>query len=286
MIRCLSTKKEKMSGTVCVTGAGGYVASWLIKLLISHGYNVHGTLRNPGDEKYVHLKSLENASEKLKLFKADLLDFDSILAAVKGCDGVFHVASPVPSSSVEVVAPALEGTLNILKACSQAKIRRAVVVSSVAEAEALEYAKQNGLDVVTVCPTLVLGPMLQHAPNASSLFLIKLLREGFEEVENKLRSIVDVRDVADALKLVYEKREAEGRYICTAHRVKNQDLVQTLRQIYPSYNYPKSFKEGEELGPKLSSEKLQGLGWKYRPLTETLVDSVEMYKQAGLIHSS
>ncbi|KAL6549187.1 NADPH-cytochrome p450 reductase [Orobanche hederae] len=39
---------EKNSGTVCVTGAGGYVASWLIKLLLSHGYTVHGTVRNPG----------------------------------------------------------------------------------------------------------------------------------------------------------------------------------------------------------------------------------------------
>ncbi|GFQ06216.1 cinnamoyl-coa reductase 1 [Phtheirospermum japonicum] len=261
-----------MSSTVCVTGAGGYVASWLIKLIISHGYKVHGTLRNLGDEKYVHLKSLKNAY--------------SILTIVKGCDGIFHVASPVPSSSVpnlevEVVAPALNETLKIIKACSQDKTRRVVVVSSgaalvmnpnrpkdrvidetcwsdreycrttnnwfcylktVAEVEALEYVKQNELDVVTVCPTLVLGPMLQHAPNASSLFLIKLLREGFEEVENKLRSIVDVRDVADAFKLVYEKREAKGRYICTAHTVKIQDLVQTLRQIYPSYNYPKSLK--------------------------------------------
>ncbi|KAK6138962.1 hypothetical protein DH2020_027294 [Rehmannia glutinosa] len=304
-------------------GAGGYVASWLIKLLLSEGFNVHGTVRNPGEDKNAHLKNLENASEKLKVFKADLLDFDSILTAVKGCDGVFHVASPVPSGSVELVEPALKGTLNILKACSESKIRRVVIVSSsaavamnpnwpkdqvmdetcwsnkeycrtsnnwycysktVAEAEALEYAKQNGLDVVTVCPTLVLGPMLQHTPNASSLALIKLLKEGIEEIENNMRKIVDVRDVAEALKLVYEKPEAQGRYICTAHMVKTQDLVQILKQVYPNYNYPKSFKEGKELS-KLSSEKLQRLGWSYRPLTETLVDSVEMYKQAGLLHS-
>ncbi|KAK6160877.1 hypothetical protein DH2020_004258 [Rehmannia glutinosa] len=314
---------EKNSSTVCVTGAGGYVASWLIKLLLSEGFNVHGTVRNPGEDKNAHLKNLENASEKLKVFKADLLDFDSILTAVKGCDGVFHVASPVPSGSVELVEPALKGTLNILKACSESKVRRVVIVSSsaavamnpnwpkdqvmdetcwsnkeycrtsnnwycysktVAEAEALEYAKQNGLDVVTVCPTLVLGPMLQHTPNASSLALIKLLKEGIEEIENNMRKIVDVRDVAESLKLVYEKPEAQGRYICTAHMVKTQDLVQILKQVYPNYNYPKSFKEGKELS-KLSSEKLQRLGWSYRPLTETLVDSVEMYKQAGLLHS-
>ncbi|KAL7154469.1 hypothetical protein ABFS83_03G003900 [Erythranthe nasuta] len=313
--------------SVCVTGAGGYVASWLIKLLLSQGYTVNGTVRNPGDEKNVHLKKLENSAEKLKIVKVDLLDFNSVFAAVKGCDGVFHVASPVPPGSVpnpevELVKPALEGTINVLKACSEAKVKRAVIVSSVAavfmnpkwpkdrvmdetcwsdieyckannqwycvsktvaEAEAWEYANKTGLNVVTLCPTLVLGPMLQHATNASSLALVKILREGYEETENNLRKIVDVRDVAEALKLVYEKPEAEGRYICTAHAIKNRDLVQTLKEIYPNYNYPKSFKDGGNMS-EVSSEKLQRLGWKYRPLKETLVDSVENYKQAGVLH--
>lgn len=52
------------------------------------------------DAKNSHLKKLEESSDRLKLFKADLLNYDSILMAVKGCNGVFHVASPVPSSSV------------------------------------------------------------------------------------------------------------------------------------------------------------------------------------------
>ncbi|KAH9604265.1 hypothetical protein KSS87_008094 [Heliosperma pusillum] len=93
-------KASSHSQVVCVTGAGGYVASWLVKLLLSLGFTVHGTVRNPSDAKYDHLRKLEKASENLKLFKADLLDYDSISAAIKGCVGVFHVASPVPSSSV------------------------------------------------------------------------------------------------------------------------------------------------------------------------------------------
>ncbi|KAG6402380.1 hypothetical protein SASPL_134573 [Salvia splendens] len=263
--------------SVCVTGAGGYVASWLIKLLVSQGYTVHGTVRNPEDDKNAHLLSFENAAEKLRLFKADLLDFDSILAAVKGCDGLFHVASPTPSASVsnpevEVVEPAVKGTLNVLKACSAANVSRVVVVSScvavvmnpnwpkgkvldescwsdtdycrrtnnwyyysktAAESEARKYAETNGLDLITVCPSLVLGPMLQRTPNSTSLFLLKLLK---------------------------------------------------VKEIYPNYDYPKRFKEGKEL-PQLSSEKLQGLGWKYNPLKETLADSVENYKEKGLVNS-
>ncbi|XWS14337.1 hypothetical protein CRYUN_Cryun35bG0001100 [Craigia yunnanensis] len=270
-------------GKVCVTGAGGYLGSWVVKLLLSNNYAVHGTVRLPDDAKYAHLNQLEKASDNLKLFKADVLDYDSLCSAIAGCTGVFHVASPVPSITVpnpevEVIEPAVKGTLNVLKACLEANVKRVVVVSSgsavflnprwpvgqikdeacwsdkeycratknwyclsktEAESEAFEFAKRTGLDVVTVCPTLILGPLLQSTVNASSLVLIKLLREGYDSLENKLRSIVDVRDVAQALFLVYEKPEAEGRYICMAHLIKARELVDKLRSIFPHYNYPK-----------------------------------------------
>lgn len=54
----------------------------------------------PEDEKYAHLKEFDKATENLKLLRADLLDYNSLYAAIRGCHGVFHVASPVPSSSV------------------------------------------------------------------------------------------------------------------------------------------------------------------------------------------
>lgn len=52
-----------------------------------------------GDEKNAHLKKLENAAENLQLFKADLLEFEGLFAAISGCTGVFHVACPVPSDT-------------------------------------------------------------------------------------------------------------------------------------------------------------------------------------------
>ncbi|GLT35289.1 hypothetical protein SLA2020_097560 [Shorea laevis] len=366
-----------VNGRVCVTGAGGFLASWVVKLLLSKDYAVRGTVRQLGDEKYAHLNKLEKASENLKLLKADLLDYDSLCSAIEGCDSVFHVASPVPSTTVpnpevELIEPAVKGTLTVLKACLDAKVKRVVVVSSEAavsfnprlpegqikdeacwsdkeycrtiknwyfvskteaESEALEFAKRTGLDVVTVCPTTIWGPLLQPTINASSKHLIKVLtallgrRGGIKGIDirevlvydkilslksfnlrgwylpygqifsilsycscglplvltkNKLRNIVDVRDVAEALLLAYEKPEAEGRYICTAHRFRMHNLVDKLRTLYPNYNYPKSFTEGED-GAILSIEKLQRLGWQYRPLEETLVDSIESYKNAGIL---
>ncbi|XP_054779612.1 cinnamoyl-CoA reductase 1-like isoform X2 [Prosopis cineraria] len=327
----LACEDLEMAGAatkVCVTGAGGFIASWLVKLLLSKGYFVHGTVREPGNQKYDHLLKFEGASGNLKFFKADLLDYESLSSAIAGCRAVFHVACPVPSTivpnpEVEVIEPSVKGTANVLKACLEAKVERVVFVSSQgavsrnpnlpkdgvidescwsdkdwcrrtknwycyskteAEMQALEFARNTGLPVVTICPTLVLGPILQSTTvNASSLVLLKLCK-GPESLENKHRWIVDVRDVADATLMAYEKPEAEGRYICTAHSINTDELVEKLRRLYPNYSYPKSFIEVDDR-IRLSSEKLQRLGWRYRPLEETLVDSVESYKAAGLLES-
>ncbi|GAA0174106.1 dehydratase [Lithospermum erythrorhizon] len=75
---------------VCVTGAGGYIASWLVKYLLEKGYTVRGTVRNPG------------AKERLTLLKADLLNYESLREAINGCDGVFHTASPVTDDLVSL----------------------------------------------------------------------------------------------------------------------------------------------------------------------------------------
>ncbi|BFG42535.1 hypothetical protein CerSpe_288090 [Prunus speciosa] len=89
------------SGKVCVTGASGFLASWLIKRLLLSGYHVTGTVRDPGNQKKLaHLWRLEGARERLRLVKADLMEEGSFDDAILGCHGVFHSASPVlkPSS--------------------------------------------------------------------------------------------------------------------------------------------------------------------------------------------
>ncbi|KAF7110266.1 LOW QUALITY PROTEIN: hypothetical protein CFC21_110402 [Triticum aestivum] len=314
--------------TVCVTGAGGAAASWLVKRLLSTGeYTVHVTVRDLGDRKTGHLRALEGAGERLRLFKADVLDYASVAYAVSGCGGVFHVASSVPADKpqnpeVEVLAPAVRGTQNVLKACHQAKVGRVVVVSSaaavamnpgfprdavldedawsdedhcrtagmwyalsktLAEREALAHAEKTGLDVVTVCPPLVLGPLLQRVANTSSLVLINLLKGDRDTVEDKARNAVDVRDLADAFVLAYETPEASGRYICGAYRKKLSEMAGpcTAREVRTDI-FDLRFVEGED-DRMMSSKKLQALGWKFRAVEECLRDSVESYKAAGLL---
>uniref|UniRef100_A0A8I6YHE6 NAD-dependent epimerase/dehydratase domain-containing protein n=1 Tax=Hordeum vulgare subsp. vulgare TaxID=112509 RepID=A0A8I6YHE6_HORVV len=125
--------------TVCVTGAGGFVASWLVKRLLSTGdYTVHGTVRDLGDRKTGHLKALDGAGERLRLFKADVLDYATVACAVAGCGGSSTSPAPSPPTNPRTqrwrswLAPAVRGTQNVLKACHQAKVGRVVVVSSAA----------------------------------------------------------------------------------------------------------------------------------------------------------
>ncbi|XP_059662227.1 NADPH HC-toxin reductase 1-like [Cornus florida] len=81
---------------VCVTGGSGYIGSWLVKKLLEKGHTVHATLRNLEDTAKVGLlKSLPNADTRLLLFQADLHKPDEFEKAIRGCQFVFHVATPM-----------------------------------------------------------------------------------------------------------------------------------------------------------------------------------------------
>ncbi|KAB5520429.1 hypothetical protein DKX38_024748 [Salix brachista] len=137
---------------VCVTGASGYIASWLVKLLLSRGYTVKASVRDPNDPKKTqHLRALSGAQERLELFKANLLEEGSYDSIVEGCEGVFHTASPfyhdVKDPQAELLDPAVKGTLNVLGSCAKhPSIKRVVLTSSMA---AVAYnAKPRTPDVV------------------------------------------------------------------------------------------------------------------------------------------
>nr|GMC86438.1 cinnamoyl-CoA reductase 1-like [Ipomoea batatas] len=106
-----------MSGegkVVCVTGASGFIASWLVKLLLHRGYTVHATVRSLKDpNKVSHLLALDGAKERLHLFEADLVEENSFDPAINGCE--------------------VKGTLNVLGSCVRTpSVKRVVVTSSTA----------------------------------------------------------------------------------------------------------------------------------------------------------
>ncbi|MGB1206556.1 MAG: NAD-dependent epimerase/dehydratase family protein [Chitinophagales bacterium] len=127
------------SKPVMVTGANGYVASWLVKHLLDDGMTVHATVRSPeNDNKVGHLKAVAaNSKGTLKFFKADLLTPNAYKAAMQDCELVFHTASPfttnVKDPQKELIVPAVQGTANVLNSAKETpSVKRIVVTSSCA----------------------------------------------------------------------------------------------------------------------------------------------------------
>ncbi|MBE0638743.1 MAG: aldehyde reductase [Bacteroidales bacterium] len=126
--------------TYLVTGASGYIASWIVKFLLEQGEKVHGTIRSlKNKEKIIHLIELQQKYPgQLSLFEADLLNMGSFREAMKGCNIILHTASPfviakIKDAQRELIQPALEGTRNVLTLANEfPEVRRIVVTSSVA----------------------------------------------------------------------------------------------------------------------------------------------------------
>ncbi|KAL7150463.1 hypothetical protein ABFS83_05G113400 [Erythranthe nasuta] len=129
---------------VCVTGGSGYLGSCLIKKLLHRGFTVHATLRNLGENsKTGLLKSFPNAETRLKLFEADIYNPQEFETAIRGCQYVFHVATPIlhtqNSKYKDTSEAAIEGVRSIAELCLRSKtVKRLVYTSSVTAASPLK----------------------------------------------------------------------------------------------------------------------------------------------------
>ncbi len=346
------------SKPVCVTGGSGYIASWIVKLLLDSGHTVHATVRDSAKKSSVaHLKKAAKGSKGiLKLFDADLLSPGSFARAIEGCELVIHTASPFvirgfKDAHEALVKPAVNGTQNVLDSCNEIEsVKRVVLTSSVAsiygdaiesegvpagvfteehwnttsseshqpysyskvmaERKAWEMCdKQKRWDLVTINPSLVVGPSLTANTQSTSIDVMRDLGSGRQRtgVPHLEFGLVDVREVAQAHVVAGFKPEARGRYILSAQVATLLQMAAILKARYPTYPFPRvelpkflvklvapiaagvsrEFVE-KNVGYSLRfdhSRSCKELDIQYRPLTETLNEHFGQMIADGLIKS-
>ncbi|MFX3622407.1 MAG: SDR family oxidoreductase [Limnobacter sp.] len=353
MMKMVAIDKNK---PICVTGASGYIASWIVKYLLDDGFLVHATVRDSSKESSVAhlLKAANGAKGTLKLFDADLIQEGSFTKAIEGCELVIHTASPFVIKGFTdpyeaLIRPAVEGTDNVLKSCNAVEsVRRVVLTSSVAsiygdaveilkapggvfteqlwnntsseihqpysyskvmaERRAWEICKnQSRWDLVTINPSLVMGPSLTTQTQSTSIDVMRDLGSGRQRTGVPLLEfgIVDVREVAKAHISAGFNPDAEGRHILSAHTASLLQMATILRARFPKYPLPK--KQLPKFLVKLvapiaagvsrdfiqknvgyalkfdNSRSTSSLGVRYRPLTETLCEHFAQMIEDGLL---
>ncbi|MBR1092146.1 aldehyde reductase [Bradyrhizobium manausense] len=248
--------------TVLVTGGSGFVGIHVVLQLLAAGHAVRTTVRRPDRQADVLAMLREGgavSAESLSFFTADLTADDGWREAVAGCDYVLHVASPllttVPDDENEMIIPARDGTLRVLRAARDAGVSRVVVTSSVgaigyghpprdtpfdetdwtnlgdaslqpyiksktlAERAAWDFIARegNGLEMSVINPAGIFGPVL--GPDFSgSIEIVKSLLDGaMPAVPRVYFGLVDVRDVADLHVRAMTAPEAKGeRFIAVS----------------------------------------------------------------------
>jgi nucleoside-diphosphate-sugar epimerase len=275
---------KRTTDTVLVTGASGFIAQHCILELLRSGYRVRGTLRSLSTALRIRETLARHTSldGRLDLVEADLLRDDGWADAVRGCRYVLHVASPFPRGLPEheddLIVPARDGALRVLRAASNAGVKRVVMTSSLAavayghpQSEGRVYDERDwsnssepigayqksktlaeraawdfvhalpperALELVTVNPGFVLGPVLDEDYGTSGELVKKLLRREMPGCANVGWAMVDVRDVARMHLLALTTKEAAGqRFICAGEHAWMIDVARVLDRHFRPKGY-------------------------------------------------
>ncbi|MCC6826771.1 MAG: aldehyde reductase [Novosphingobium sp.] len=271
-----------MSTRVLVTGASGFLAQHLILQLLAKGYHVRGTLRamKRADEVRRVLATFDPRAKDIEFVEADLGADAGWAEAVKDCTYVQHIASPFPAvhpkDENDLIRPAREGALRVLKAAKAAGVKRVVMTSSMAaiayghgdkraevsdetmwsnpdgpdntpytksktlaERAAWDYVSGagKGLELATINPTGIMGPALSADVSTSLEIPIRLMNGKTPGIPRIGFSMVDVRDVAECHIKAMEIPEAAGeRFLATEGFLWFHEAAEILRRKFPAYD--------------------------------------------------
>jgi dihydroflavonol-4-reductase len=247
--------------TVLVTGGSGFIGSHAILQLLAAGHEVRTTVRSlarEGDVRALLKQGGAAPGARLSFIGADLENEAGWPQAVAGCQYVLHVASPfpanVPAHEDELIVPAREGALHVLRAARDAGVRRVVLTSSfaaigygqeprpvpfdetswtnlngkvsayvksktLAERAAWEFiaSEGRGLELAVVNPVAVFGPVLGPDLSASIQVVQRMLDGGMPGCPRLYFGIVDVRDVVNLhLRAMTDPAASGQRFLAVA----------------------------------------------------------------------
>ena len=261
--------------TILVTGGSGFIGSHAILQALAAGLDVRSsvrTLRREGELRALLRANGAHADAPLRFFAADLTGDAGWAEAVAGCDYVLHIASPfpagIPKHEDELIVPARDGALRVLRAARDAGVKRVVLTSSfaaigyghpeqrapfdettwtnldgsiaaytksktLAERAAWDFIAREGggLELSVVNPVGVFGPVL-GADYATSIQLVQRLMTGSMPGCPRLRfGVVDVRDVVDLHLRAMADPAANGeRFLAVAGDfLRVQEMARVLR---------------------------------------------------------
>jgi nucleoside-diphosphate-sugar epimerase len=260
--------------TVLVTGGSGFLGGWCVIELLRRGYTARTTVRSLAREAQVRaaVGSEVDPGDRLTVLAADLTDDQGWAEAIDGCDYVLHVASPFPPKQPrdadELIVPAREGTLRVLRMSLDAGVKRVVVTSSIAairlsegaaarplhegdwtdpdspgltpyvrsktiaERAAWDLVRDRGGEdrLAVVNPGAIIGPVLND-DLSYSLQSVQRLLEGMPGMPRLGFNLVDVRDVADLELKAMTAPEAGGeRFIATTRFLWMAEIGEILRE--------------------------------------------------------
>jgi dihydroflavonol-4-reductase len=260
--------------TILVTGISGFIAKHCALDLLQHGYRVRGTVRSMKKAEEVKATLAKHCDiSTLEFVEADLMSDSGWDAAMQGIYGVQHVASPFilnePKDPDELIRPAVDGTLRVLKAAAAAGVQRFVQTSSVAaimyghpktrtapfteddwtqlegpglttytrsktlsERAARDFmAKEKpAMHYASVNPGFVLGPLLDRDMGSSAEVIQMFLRGKYPGCPKLSFSVVDVRDIAKMHRLALETSEPSGgRYMGASGSAWFVDMMRPIK---------------------------------------------------------
>ncbi|RZB99835.1 Tetraketide alpha-pyrone reductase 1 [Glycine soja] len=151
---------------------------------------------------------------------------------------------------------------------------------TLAEDAAWKFVKENSIDMVTINPAMVIGPLLQPVLNTSAASILNIIN-GAQTFPNASFGWVNVKDVANAHILAYENASANGRYCLVERVAHHSELVKILRDLYPTLQHPEKCADDKPYVPiyQVSKEKAKSLGIEYTPLEVSLKETVESLKE-------